>query len=154
TKHTLWIKGGDSLATAAPTGNRFVPAPTEWRTDTVSLSALGIYNDVQLGFENKCEYGNYLYLDNINISMLNVGMDEPAGNTSEMNVYPNPFGDVITVTVNINSINDKKVELLDMLGNIMCTKEISKPGTQSVQIDMKTYSDGVYFVRINTAKGF
>src|SRR5258706_1053578 len=154
TKHTLWTKGGSQLATAVPTTNRFVPAATEWHTDTIQLNALTIYNDVQFGFENKCDYGNYLYLDNINISMLNVGIDAPAGNTSEMNVYPNPSGDIITVSINANSIIDNKVELLDMLGNIMYTKEISRSGKQSVQINMKGYSVGAYFVRINTGNGF
>jgi hypothetical protein len=43
---------------------------------------------------------------------------------------------------------------LDMLGNIIYTKEISKSGKQSVQINMKEYSAGVYFVRINTGNGF
>jgi hypothetical protein len=86
--------------------------------------------------------------------MLNVGINETISSTSEMSVYPNPSGDMITVSINANLVIDNRVELQDMLGNIIYTKEISKSGKQSIQIDMKKYSAGVYFVRINTAKGF
>lgn len=64
---TVYKKGGTILSTAGSGGNNFVPAASEWRTDTVSLSAYAGLSNVILAFQNKNGYGNKLYLDNINV---------------------------------------------------------------------------------------
>ena len=64
---TLYIKGGTNLATTSPTTTVYIPSsPADWRTDTVSLSALNS-DLVQFQILGICGYGNNLYLDNIRV---------------------------------------------------------------------------------------
>ncbi|MCP4438485.1 MAG: T9SS type A sorting domain-containing protein [Aureispira sp.] len=63
---TLYSKGGADLSTngGVSTG-AFQPAANEWRTETISIPN-GL-NNVRIAFLNRSGYGNYLYVDNINI---------------------------------------------------------------------------------------
>ena len=64
---TLYLKGGTNLATTSPTTTVYIPSsPADWRTDTVSLSALNS-DLVQFQILGICGYGNNLYLDNIRV---------------------------------------------------------------------------------------
>ncbi len=63
----LWKKGGVSLATATGISAKFVPTASQWKRDSVSLSALVGKSNVKFAFINITKYGNSLLLDNINI---------------------------------------------------------------------------------------
>ncbi len=67
TYNMIYQKGGVDLATAPDLQGVFVPAATEWRTDTIDLSAYSGSSWIQLAFLNQGGYGNVVYLDNINI---------------------------------------------------------------------------------------
>ncbi|MCX6200092.1 MAG: PKD domain-containing protein [Bacteroidetes bacterium] len=64
---TLWGKGGSALGTATATANSFVPSAAQWKKDSVSLAALSGQTNVRFAFKNACQYGNNIYLDNVNI---------------------------------------------------------------------------------------
>jgi PKD repeat protein len=65
----LWQKGGTALTTTATAyGNAgFVPTAAQWKSDSVSLAFLAGQASVQFGIVNICKYGQYIYVDNINI---------------------------------------------------------------------------------------
>ena len=63
-----WFNGGNDLATAPATTSQFIPAPQQWNTDTIDLSAYLGQQAVQIAFVNFNGYGNTLLLDNINIA--------------------------------------------------------------------------------------
>ncbi|OJV28456.1 MAG: hypothetical protein BGO32_06430 [Bacteroidetes bacterium 37-13] len=65
----LWKKGGSSLNTTSGTStSNFTPTSSQWKTDSVTL-ATGIagQSSVRFAFVGVNNYGNNLYLDNINI---------------------------------------------------------------------------------------
>ncbi len=66
----LYTKGGTQLATVAGTTTAaYTPtANTQWRRDSLSLSAYAGQPSVYLKFESRSGWGNYLYLDNINVT--------------------------------------------------------------------------------------
>ncbi|MDX2001634.1 MAG: PKD domain-containing protein [Chitinophagales bacterium] len=67
--YLLQQKGGASLATVSGTvTSRFVPTSSQWKTDTISLAVLAGEPSVQFGFLNITDYGQQLFLDNINIA--------------------------------------------------------------------------------------
>jgi len=153
TKHTIWEVGDSLLATALPTSNRFVPGSGQWKTDSVNVSNLMIYNDVQFGFENVCGFGNYLYLDNINLSYLNTGIDE-LNNTADLTIYPNPFSDIFTVSINNNITKDNHLEVSNVLGEMIYEQDIPLINHQTIDIDLHGISSGVYFIRMKSTDGF
>ncbi len=66
---TPYSKTASVLATGAATTNSFTPSlASDWRTDTVSLS--GLSGNVIIKFLAINDYGNNLYIDNINVSGL------------------------------------------------------------------------------------
>ncbi len=64
---SLWKKGGSQLGTATATGNNFVPTAAQWKKDSVSLAAISGQTNVRFAFKNACQYGNNVFLDNVNI---------------------------------------------------------------------------------------
>lgn len=67
---SVYNKGGATLSTSPGTvqANIFVPLATEWRTDSVNISAqAALQPNVMVSFVNRGHYGQALYLDNINI---------------------------------------------------------------------------------------
>jgi len=60
-------ESSSNLATTADFPDWFVPAPGQWRTDSVDLSGFSGEPNVLIGFTNTSGWGNNLYLDNVNI---------------------------------------------------------------------------------------
>ncbi len=153
TKHTLWEKGDSLLSTAATTSGRFVPGSAQWRTDSVNISNLTIYNDVQFGFENVNGFGNYIYLDNINISYLNTGMEE-LNKPTDITVFPNPFSDIFTVSITNNSTRNNQFEISNVFGEIIYKQDITSFDRPTFDVNLHGISSGVYFFRIKSGDGF
>ncbi|MDQ3110405.1 MAG: PKD domain-containing protein [Bacteroidota bacterium] len=65
---SLYLKGGATLSTAANQTTAFIPTNSQWRTETINISAYAGQNDVLFAFRNHGRHGNNLYVDNINIS--------------------------------------------------------------------------------------
>jgi PKD repeat protein len=65
----IWNKGGTTLATAPDqTATAFVPNSTQWRNESVPLTAYLGQSSVLIKFVNHGRYGQCLYLDNVNIT--------------------------------------------------------------------------------------
>jgi PKD repeat protein len=78
---TAYNKGGSTLATQADQTAAF-NAPTSWRNETVDLSQFVGNNAVYVAFRNKSGWGQKLYLDNVNITGVNVTTPPTASFTS------------------------------------------------------------------------
>lgn len=65
---TVYTKNGSALMTSAgPVTSPFTPSAGEWRTDTVFLNGYA-NKDILIKFVGTSDYGNNMYLDNINLS--------------------------------------------------------------------------------------
>lgn len=65
---SLWKKGGTALGTATASGNNFVPSSSsQWKTDSASLASLNGQSNVRFAFKNVTDYGNNIFLDNVNV---------------------------------------------------------------------------------------
>ncbi len=65
---SLWKKGGTALGTATATGNNFTPtSSSQWKTDSASLTSLNGQANVRFAFKNVNDYGNNIFLDNVNV---------------------------------------------------------------------------------------
>ncbi|MEO7992199.1 MAG: choice-of-anchor J domain-containing protein [Chryseolinea sp.] len=64
----IYNKKGSTLSTASGTTNDFIPtSASQWRTETINLSAFVGQSNIQLFFIGLNDYGNNLYLDNVGI---------------------------------------------------------------------------------------
>ncbi|HXB39327.1 MAG TPA: M43 family zinc metalloprotease [Bacteroidia bacterium] len=73
TWNKIYNKGGAGLSTAPATSSAFTPTSTQWRKDSVSLSAYAGTASVKFKFESVSGWGNNVYLDNINLDFTAIG---------------------------------------------------------------------------------
>jgi photosystem II stability/assembly factor-like uncharacterized protein len=108
----VYYRGGENLATAPDNQSEFAPTSTQWRTDTVNLATWAGQNNVQVAFRNKGDWGNILYLDNINLGS-SVGINE-VQNIQAPSVYPNPLR--AGGSINIKNLPKSSLSLFDGKG--------------------------------------
>jgi len=66
----VYFKWGNTLSTVPGdfTTSAFVPTPSEWRTETIDLSPYIGNPNVLFSFQNRGNYGQHIYIDNINLT--------------------------------------------------------------------------------------
>jgi hypothetical protein len=150
---TGYIKDALALNTMPTTTNQFSFAPnaaSQWREDSVDLIPYTGMS-ILLRFTNINDYGNNLYVDNINIdNNLSVGV---AGHVavSSIGVYPNPsFG---VFHVNLANIVGKtiSVEVMDMQGRIVSSHQMKNSASSlKTTVDISRQPKGIYNLRVLT----
>ena len=93
---SVYNKAGAALSTKAAQTSQFTPTATQWRSDTVSLANFIGQSSVMIDFKATSDYGNNLYLDDINLSGV-TAVHNLEGVTS-FNVYPNPASNFVNVS--------------------------------------------------------
>ena len=69
---------------------------------------------------------------------------------ASISLYPNPVADQLTVEVTNYQFRDVSLTLIDVAGRELQAFELDAP---IVEIDMRTYSEGVYFLQVETKEG-
>jgi len=142
---TLYLKGGSELATAPNNSNNmFVPLNSEWRTDSVDLSAYTGNSNVLIAFVNHGRWGQAVYLDNININS-NVGVTENKLN-GNITIFPNPVGNGENIIISGDETDVFSVALMDASGKIVL-RTTAKSG-QPFSIGQT--AEGVYTIRVES----
>lgn len=95
----VYKKQASTLQTASPRTNptsQFVPTASQWRTETISLNSYAGQSNVLVRFMNGSNWGDYLYLDNVNIT-------STGGSTVQASFTANSQTVCAGQTVNFNS---------------------------------------------------
>jgi hypothetical protein len=149
TWNQIYLKGGATLSTApdmtaaAPTC--FTPTSSQWRTDNVVLNSLVGQSSVMFAFENRSDWAEWLYIDNINITAVTGIADINAAN---FNLYPNPAASVVTIEG--SSKSDKvHYSICNMLGAEVQSGNISAGGAYTAKIEVGGLSSGMYFIKVS-----
>ncbi|MBI3511683.1 MAG: T9SS type A sorting domain-containing protein [Bacteroidetes bacterium] len=149
TETVLYKKGYLSLATAPAQATPFVPAPAQWRTDTLHLDSLAGHSPMRIRFIAKSGYGNQLYIDNINISGNAVGIS-PQNSTSEFSVYPNPADNAVNIEWSSGRGGEILFVMYDVTGKeILRKQENASPGINRFTINTSDLPSGIYLLRAN-----
>lgn len=140
----IYNKGGISLSTVGNTVSTtpFLPTATQWRNETLNLNTFIGNDKVQLRFQNKSNYGNNLYIDDINIA--NSFTDLPEINNSiNFQVIPNPSTGRFTVSTSAKD-NIKELTILNALGQTIYSHEKANAAVIDIDLDLPV---GIYFVK-------
>ncbi|MGH1334992.1 MAG: M43 family zinc metalloprotease [Aureispira sp.] len=146
---TVYEKGGRNLTTV--TGTRtteFVPQSNEWRQEIVDLSAYRGIEALRLRFEHISEAENNLYLDNINISLLN-NTKTVAKPSFLARLWPNPSQGPIQLELSLPVAGKVLVwRLYNALGQpLLEQKEVAQHQSR-YQLSLEQLPKGVYFLEI------
>jgi len=136
---SIYLKGGSTLASIAGTqqASQFVPTATQWRRDSVDISALSAgQGNVMMSFINRGWYGQALYVDNINLAF-----PTPTANfNSPTSVC---IGAAVTMT---NTTAGAASYTWSFPGGSPATSNATNPGV--------TYNTaGVYTITVNSQNG-
>lgn len=146
--NTLYNKSGTALATVANNTNTFVPNSSSWRADSISLNSYIGNASLQIRFVSISNYGNNLYLDNINIKnkeeVVNPGVSVHEEAFSTLQIWPNPSNDVINIS--LEGSKQYSVALYNSVGQKLGT---TNNHAGIAQIQVSNLSAGVYFVEIS-----
>lgn len=144
----LYNKGGADLATTAPLGSAFVPTSSQWRHETIDLSNYAD-EDVVIRFRNLCNYANNLYIDNINLTGLGVGVEPALQNGVSFSLYPNPTDEMVSIDYKANGNTPLNVQVLDLTGRIIAEKSYNlKEGSHQLELNVANLASGYYFVKL------
>ena len=149
---SLYKKYSSALTTTTPvfSTTAFVPTSTQWRRDSIDLSAYAGFSNVQVKMKAINDYENNLWLDDINIeNATTTGLQESASGTIQ--VYTNPVGH--TLMLDLSRMNDAavRVRILDMTGRVILT-ENNIPGGYRYEFPADQLSAGSYLLEVTGDK--
>jgi hypothetical protein len=143
----VYADGYPGMATAPPTTTSFIPTASQWRTDTVHLDTMSGKAPMKIRFLAITDYGNNLYIDNINLAGTPTGNAVPAHLNLQITVFPNPSTGVLFIN---NLPANSKLEIENVFGEqVYSAKEVSS----NARIDLTHVCNGVYFIRISNERG-
>jgi hypothetical protein len=111
-------------------------------SDTVALNAGTNYYIMVDGFSGST--GQFEFF----LTALSVGINEI--NSGDLNVFPNPFRDEITIN-NKSNVKDFNVEIVNVMGQVVYSSRIENLVNQV--IDTKDFANGIYMVRFQNENG-
>jgi hypothetical protein len=145
-----YSKIGSSLATTTASTASFVPNPSQYRTDEISISpSIKASNNVRFKFEFTSGGGNNIYIDDINISG-SVGIDAPEVVNQALVIFPNPANDRTELNYYSPKGGQVLFEVTDLLGKVILSEPIqSNPGDNSISLTKSQLSQqGIYFLKV------
>ena len=97
---------------------------------------------------------DYLWVDNLAFSGLVTGIDNHESVVTNMVVFPNPSTETINVNLNLKSSQKVSIELTDITGKLILTKDAGTLTGESKQtLTVNNISKGTYLVRVVTENG-
>jgi hypothetical protein len=171
---SVWEKSGAALATAPAHGNnvRFWPEITEWADNTVDLSAYDNAPDVMLAFEGISNFGNDLFIDDINTGDASTlswdcdaidGCVDPGTGSGQYTsitacntacTSTDVSEKISNLSIYPNPLRNVltiegsyiSIEIVDLFGKVVLSSRSQK------EIDVSSLSNGVYFANIKNQK--
>jgi PKD repeat protein len=145
-----YSKIGSSLATTTASTASFVPNPSQYRTDEISISpSIKASNNVRFKFEFTSGGGNNIYIDDINITG-SVGIEDPAVVNQSLVVFPNPANEKAELNYYSPKGGPVTYEVTDILGKIVHSESFpSNLGENSISINKNQLGQqGIYFLKV------
>lgn len=94
------------------------------------------YRLLQVDFDGVSEYSNIISIGDLN-------------NQFELNIFPNPFNDIITINTEENQqILNAELLIFNSVGQIVFQKAYENLGDTSININTGDWSRGVYYVTV------
>jgi PKD repeat protein len=141
------------LVTAPNTTASFVPnGPDQWGYSIIDNVSTSFHSSsFRFKFELESNGGNNVYIDDININGMPVGLAETLSNAGgALVLMPNPATDVAQAIFEATGKDRVSVDLLDVTGRLVREAFQGQLGTgqQRVEIQLGGLQGGIYFVRV------
>jgi len=144
---SLYKKWGNSLITRKTAVTQsFVPTSTEWRKDSIDLTAYIGAGPIMLAFLNSSEYENNIYLDDINIYKVVINPNLIARGVL---ITPNPTSGALSVQLYPNPTNLRGIAIYNVAGQKVAEKLVgNNNATTRYDFNLSAFANGLYSVRV------
>ena len=140
---TVWEKSGAELATVTTGSGEFNALSSQYQTAWLNLTEYANQSSVIIKFVFTSDYGNNVFVDNIEILDIPVGIEDV--DESTLAIFPNPVKDVLTINY------DKAISQIDVYDvNGKLVKTITTVGST---VNVSDLSSGVYMLNLQTEDG-
>ena len=141
------ILQGTLLRTAPLTSTPFTPTSSQWKSATIPLSQFAQDAPVLLKFTFLSGGGSNMYIDNINVSSTNIGLEETVLENS-LSVYPNPSKGHINIELN-TQLKNVELGIFDLYGKEVYRGTLKNSHTS---LDNLNLGSGVYLLNFTSGK--
>ncbi len=147
----LYKKGGMALSTAGTitgSNNCWTPdGPSNWRGEVIQLRNLAGNPSVMFAFENISDFGEWIYIDNVNITTSSLGLADN-NNSDAVGLYPNPATGSFQVEGAAHT-GPIKYQIFNTAGQLL-ESGVMVPAESSFKetIDIGDLPPGLYFVKM------
>jgi len=155
--HMLREDGSGSYRTVSPRNYSFVPsANSQWcgagNNPNCGYVDLSFYvankNDVRIMFRNYSNYGNNLYLGDIDITGSAIGIKE--NEIQSLKVYPNPAEEIATIDFEKTMDGNVTVKIIDISGRTVRNLSVSNFNNNKLNINLNGLATGTYLLSVQT----
>jgi hypothetical protein len=150
TWNQLYMKGGTNLSDITTTVSCWTPTNGDWRTENIGIGALAGKPNVIFAFENRSNWGEWIYIDNINITAV-TGIEE-TNPLAAFSMYPNPASTAFTIE-GTSTAGKVHYALYNILGLEVKAGDMETNGNffnEKIQVD--ELSRGMYFIKLSDKK--
>lgn len=147
----LYNKFSTELATAPNTTNDFVPSSSQWRQESIDLTPYSSQGLCYLVFRNISHYENNLYIDDININGIAVGLNDWSATAQQLQVIPNPFSQQANLRYTLDQATDVSLNITDLAGKTIYQQPTTQQaaGTYDLPINSQMLpAAGMYIVQM------
>jgi hypothetical protein len=151
TWNSVWMKSGTALATSPNTTSVFTPSSaSQWRAECIDLSSYAGQSKLFVKFVGTNDYGNNIYVDDINISNVACSLSVNEVNINDFSLFPNPASDILNVS--FEAVNTTySITMMDLQGRVVATQELQGlSGAQNVAIPVAELAKGSYLVSVTS----
>ncbi|MCB0769293.1 MAG: T9SS type A sorting domain-containing protein [Flavobacteriales bacterium] len=148
------LSGITSLSTAPDQQGNFVPDADEWlQGEVTNISSPYEVSDMRFKFQFISDGGNYLYLDDININGLPLGLQGPDEHSLDLLVSPNPANTEAQLRMPLDAPTEMQLMITDAMGRMVVPSWSARraTGSQVVPLPIEGLSSGIYLVVVNTS---
>lgn len=145
---TLFIEGGEELATSFNTTSWVPSSSSDWKNIYVDLSDFAGNSNVQIVIELISAQGNNAFVNNIELYASNIIETlQLAENT--ITAYPNPSSNgAVNISFNLNESQPAKLYIYNSQGQFVLEEDVNNALNQTFEVATLHLLNGMYFARI------
>ncbi len=126
---------------------------SQWRHETVNLSAYAGQANVAVRFKGTSADGNNAFLDNINFTAT-AGLIQLASE-EKFTIYPNPTSKQATIQFNSNGQDNVNIRIVNAIGQVVYSEELkNSKGLITHAVNTENFANGIYQVTVITGNSF
>lgn len=145
------LTAGGLRSVALPMSSEFIPSGTsEWKSLGLPLIAYKNKGPILIKFQFINGGGNNFYLDNINVTSDNIGLDEQAA-AAAFSIYPNPGNGQFTLQLGDKLEQNRTLRLRNLSGQTVKLVQLEK-GAAEYRFESTGLPAGVYLLDLESGK--